>query len=145
MTGGEQADLLPGGAGISGQVHVCRAYHNGDIIPGSANVQGGTCYVAFGGQEFGYSGGEVITKARAGSRLVWRAKPSNNVIPGNAIPGGRTRTGETLYIGRAIVHNGAGQASYAVGKVHAGRPDIAFLPFNGREHQVRSFEFLQCE
>lgn len=51
--------------------------------------------------------------------------------------------GETLYIARANVVSG-GRSSVVAGKVHAGRPDVAFLPFDGKEHEVYSFEFLVC-
>lgn len=70
-------------------------------------------------------------------------KPSNNVIPSNAVPGGRTREGEVLYIARAdIVVEGV--SSRVIGKVHATKPDRAFVTFNGLEYIIYSFSFLQC-
>lgn len=144
ITAAEKADLLvarntPGYE----YLYVCRAYQNGDIIPGTGNINNGRCYVSIHKQEHVHTNGEFLTKGKAGTRLVWAQKPSNNVIPGNAVAGGRTRLGENLYVARATVVY-EGRSSVVVGKVHAGRPDIAFLPFDGIEHEVYSFEFLVC-
>lgn len=142
LTAAEKADLLIARDGGE-LLYVCRAYQNGDIIPGTGNINSGKCYVSIHQLEHVHTNGEFLTKGKAGSRLAWSQKPSNNVIPSNAIAGGRSRLGETLYVARATVSSG-GRSSVVVGKVHAGRPDIAFLPFDGKEHEVYSFEFLVC-
>lgn len=144
ITAAEKADLLVGRDAVGGEfLYVCRAYQNGDIMPGTGNIITGKCYVSMYQQEHVHTDGEFLTKGKSGARMAWQQKPSNNVIPSNAIPGGRTRMGETLYIARANVVYG-GRSSVVIGKVHAGRPDVAFLPFDGKEHEVYSFEFLVC-
>lgn len=144
LTAAEKADLLVARDSIPNDyLYVCRAYQNGDIIPGTGNINSGRCYVSIHQKEHVHLNGEFLTKAKAGTRLTWSQKPSNNVIPSNAIPGGRSRLGETLYIARATAVSG-GRSSIVVGKVHAGRPDVAFVPFDGKEFEVYSFEFLLC-
>lgn len=144
ITAAEKADLLPAGSDIDGQVlYVCRVYQNGDIIPGKGNINSGRCWVGWGQKEFLHTSGEFLTKGKSGAGLTWAQKPSNNVIPSNAIPGGRTREGETLFIARSNLVVGE-VSSRVVGKVHATKPDRAFVTFNGLEYIVYSFEFLQC-
>ncbi len=122
---------------------MCRVYQNGDIIPGKGNINSGRCWVGWGQKEFLHTSGEFLTKGKSGSSLTWTQKPSTNVIPSNAIAGGRTREAETLYIARAsLVFDGV--TTRVVGKVHASKPDRAFVTFNGLEYIVYSFEFLQC-
>lgn len=144
ITTAEKNDLLVSGYATNGDVlYVCRAYQNGDIIPGTGNIYTGWCYVSIYQREHAHANGEFLTKAKAGTRLTWSQKPSNNVIPSNAVPGGRTRLGENLYVGRATL-NSNGRSTTVVGKVHASRPDVAFLPLDGVEHEVYSFQFLVC-
>lgn len=144
LTAAEKCDLLPAGTTLEGEtLYVCRVYQNGDIMPGTGNINNGNCYVSMYQQEHIHTNAEFLTKAKAGSRLVWSQKPSNNVIPSNAVPGGRTRLGETLYIARATVIYG-GQSTIIIGKVHASRPDVAFMGFMGKEELLYSFEFLLC-
>lgn len=144
LTSTEKADLLPAGNGVFGeQFYVCRAFQNGDLIPGTGNINSGYCYVAIHQKEYALTNAEFLTKGKAGSRLIWAQKPSNNVIPSNAVAGGRSRIGETLYIARAPVTSN-GRVTIATGKVHAGRPDVAFMPIDGKEELVYSFEFLLC-
>lgn len=144
ITAAEKADLLVARSNVASELlYVCRAYQNGDIIPGTGNINDGRCYVSIHKLEHVHINGEFLTRGRSGTRLVWKQKPSNNVIPNNAVPGGRSRLGETLYIARASVVSGS-RSSVVVGKVHADRPDIAYMPFDGKEHEVYSFEFLVC-
>lgn len=54
----------------------------------------------------------------------------------NAVPGGRTSSGETLYIGRAW-HGGA----LTPGKIHPSHGNL-YLPFAGGEVAVGTYEIL---
>jgi Protein of unknown function (DUF3421) len=54
----------------------------------------------------------------------------------NAVIGGRTSSGETLYIGRAW-HAGA----LTPGKIHPSHGNL-YIPFNGGEIAVSSYEIL---
>lgn len=144
LTTAERDDLLPAGISVNGEeLYVCRAYHNGDITPGTGSINNRGCYVSMHQQEHYHIVSEFLTKGKAGTRLVWSVKPWYDVIPSNAIAGGRTRVGETLFIARATLTL-QGQSATVIGKVYAGRPGVAFIPLDGKEHQVSSFEFLQC-
>lgn len=143
LTSTEREDLFPAGMSVAGEViYVCRAYQNGDIVPGTGNLNNRGCYVSIHQQNY-VMVSEFLTKGKAGTRLVWSPKPSNNLIPSNAIPGGRTRLGETLFIARTTVGS-LGNTTTVIGKVYASRPDVAFLSLDGEEQQVSSFEFLHC-
>lgn len=54
----------------------------------------------------------------------------------NAVPGGRTNSGETLYIGRAW-HAGA----LTPGKIHPSHGNL-YIPYNGGEVAIGTYEVL---
>lgn len=57
-------------------------------------------------------------------------------MPSGAIQGGRTQTGERLYIGR-ILHNG----TITIGKVHPSLKCL-YIPYEGKEHKYTEYEVL---
>lgn len=65
----------------------------------------------------------------------WRSASDGNV-PAGAIVGGRTKTGETLYVGRAS-HCGI----TTPGKVHPSHRCL-YLPFGWKEHRYTHYEVL---
>lgn len=69
------------------------------------------------------------------SNYEWR-KSSDGNIPPNAVVGGRTSNGETLYVGRAS-HCGV----TTPGKVHPTHRCL-YLPFGWKEHRYTQYEVL---
>ncbi|XP_077500427.1 natterin-3-like, partial [Amblyomma americanum] len=70
-----------------------------------------------------------------GATLEW-LPGSDGSVPSGALPGGKTASGEQLYIGRAR-HEGM----LIPGKVH---PSIkcAFIPYEGKEYRYAEYEVL---
>lgn len=87
--------------------------------------------VSFEGQEIPKYSYEVLCNGN----VQWVQSGHGQVIP-NAVPGGRTSNGETLYIGRAW-HGGA----LTPGKIHPSHQNL-YLPFNGGEIAVGTYEIL---
>lgn len=65
----------------------------------------------------------------------WKSASDGNVPP-NAVIGGRTSSGETLYIGRAV-HSGV----TTPGKVHPSHKCV-YIPFGWKEHRYTNYEVL---
>ncbi|KAL4707326.1 hypothetical protein ACJJTC_019864 [Scirpophaga incertulas] len=103
---------------------VIRARHEGDVIPGKLAIKHKSAYVPWGGKE-------ISVCCAPADRVRW-LESRNGTIPPNAIPGGNTTTGETLYIGRAKE-----QGSLTPGKVHPSHK-VLYMSFGGDEipHQV---------
>lgn len=122
---------LEGGNDIDGVLFVGRANHEGALIPGKVNPQHGVCYVAWGGEEHGKSDYEVLCS----SASMWVPTSGEN-IPPNAVPGGQTEDGETLFVGR-VNHEG----TVTIGKVQPSHKCL-YIPFAGQEVPFTDFEIL---
>ncbi|XP_063980312.1 natterin-4-like isoform X1 [Diachasmimorpha longicaudata] len=110
---------------------VGRAHHQGDILPAKAKPEHGIAYVPYGGNEIMKHDFEVLMP------VEFRWVPSRHgQVPHGAVEGGRTSTGETLYVGRTI-HNGVP----CVGKVHPSHGSL-YIPYSGREIPFREYEVL---
>jgi len=153
LTEEERKDMFPLGFSISGQIlYLCRAYHNGDIIPGT--FDGTTCYVPSNGVEHQYSGAgvEVFTFPGSGGRghqvgqdsYRWEnVSAMAKAIPTNAIPGGREKNGDTTYVGICTLQRD-GIDSKVIGKVISSQPDRVYVPFYGQEVLCTEFGILVC-
>lgn len=69
-------------------------------------------------------------------KMCWEKCVTGN-IPEGAIPGGKTARGETLFIGRTIVHGN----TYSVGKVHPSHGCL-YVPYDGTEISFKEYEVL---
>lgn len=87
--------------------------------------------VGFEGQEVPKYNYEVLCNGN----VQWVHSGHGAVLP-NAVPGGRTSSGEVLYIGRTW-HAGA----LTLGKIHPSHGNI-YLPYNGGETALQSYEIL---
>lgn len=112
---------------------VIRAWHNGDLIPGKLSVRHNAASVMFDGKEIPVQNIEVLCAKSENLRWV---PASNGNIPPGAIPGGRTGTGETLYVGRARY-----QLSITPGKVHPSHK-CCYIGFGGAEISHRVYDVL---
>lgn len=111
-------------------MYIGRGHHQGDLIPGKVLINN-NCHVPYNGVEHSMSTFEVLIN----SNYQW-APSSNGQVPHNAILGGRTSTGEQLYVGRAT-HCGV----MTPGKVHPSHGCI-YIPFSWKEHRYTNYEVL---
>ncbi|XP_032523538.2 uncharacterized protein LOC116774867 [Danaus plexippus] len=103
---------------------VIRAWHNGDQIPGKLSVRHNAASVMYNGKEIPVQNIEVLCAKPDNLRWV---PSSNGSVPSSAIPGGKTSSGETLYVGRA-----RHQLSITPGKVHPSHK-ACYIGFGGAE------------
>lgn len=120
----------PGDAVHAGQdsdmstIYVCRAFHNGDFIPGKAIPGRSSAYISYQGQEIHKTNFEILV----GQHYIW-VPAIDGYAPG-AVEGGRTSSGEILYIGRAHYHG-----SLTCGKIHRSHGCL-YIPYGGREIRI---------
>ncbi|CAH1109341.1 unnamed protein product [Psylliodes chrysocephalus] len=121
-----------GGTDVDGQpMYVGRAHHERDLIPAKIIPGRRCCYVSYNGKEHAKSTYQVLCDARA----EWVPDQGGRVHP-DAIEGGRTDNGETLYIGRVIHKN-----SMTIGKIHPSHR-TCYIPFDGAEVGYQNYEVL---
>ncbi|KAL0811175.1 hypothetical protein ABMA28_009606 [Loxostege sticticalis] len=126
--------VLGGHEGWDGSpLWVIRAWHNGDLIPGKLSVRHNSASIMFNGKEVPVQNIEVLCARPENLRWV---PASNGSVPPGAIEGGRTGTGETLYVGRARY-----QLSVTPGKVHPSHK-CCYIGFGGAEVSHRIYDVL---
>ncbi|XP_063991103.1 uncharacterized protein LOC135169755 [Diachasmimorpha longicaudata] len=86
-----------GGFENSEEHFVGRVHHEGAVIPGKIHPEYRQCYVPLSHREHSDSNYEVLCECNG----IWTPLSDGDAIPPNAIPGGHTADGETLFIGRA--------------------------------------------
>jgi Protein of unknown function (DUF3421) len=107
-------------------LYACKAYlGNGKLHP-----RNGRCFVPYGGKEEAYRTYEVLV----GNNLRW--VPLKGSAPQYAVVGGAERNGTPLYVCRANLRSGV-----TPGKYNAVN-NICYLPYGGRENEIRSGEIL---
>jgi Protein of unknown function (DUF3421) len=77
----------------------------------------------------------LFFKFLTATNVKW-IQAADGAIPENAVPGGRTAKGETLYIGR-VQHKG----SIVPGKIHPSNK-VLYIPYDGAELNFSSYEQL---
>jgi hypothetical protein len=87
--------------------------------------------VSYNGQEIPKHAYDVL----CGGNVQW-VHSSNGQSHPNAVPGGTTESGETLYIGRAHYQN-----SITPGKIHPSHATM-YIPYGGQEVAIPSYEVL---
>jgi len=112
-------------------IYVGRAHHNGDQLPAKVIPSKKVAYVSWNGSEIAKYSYEIL----CGGNVQWVHSGQGHVLP-NAVPGGRTVSGETLYVGRAW-HMGA----LTVGKIHPSHGNL-YLPYGGAEVAMNTYEIL---
>jgi hypothetical protein len=109
----------------------CRAQHGGDLIPGKA-LMSNQCHISFNMEEIAKDIFEVLVN---NANYEWHSAADGN-FPANAVVGGKTSTGENLYVGR-VSHNGI----VTPGKIHPSHRCI-YIPFGWKEHRYTHYEVL---
>jgi hypothetical protein len=112
-------------------MYVGRAHHMGDHLPAKVIPSKKVAYISYDGKEIPYYNYEVLCNGN----VQWVHSGHGHVLP-NAVPGGRTASGETLYIGRASY---AGATT--PGKIHPSHGNL-YIPYNGGEVAIGTYEIL---
>lgn len=105
-------------------IYVCRAFHNGDFIPGKAVPSRSSAYISYQGQEIHKSTYEILV----GDHYMW--VPAINGYAVGAVEAGRTANGELLYVGRAHYCG-----TLTCGKIHRSHGCL-YIPYGGREVRI---------
>lgn len=139
-TTASMANTLTGRAVVGGHegwdgspLWVIRAWHAGDLIPGKLSIRHSSASIMFDGKEVPVQNIEVLCARPESLRWV---PASNGSVPPGAIPGGRTESGETLYVGRARY-----QLSITPGKVHPSHHSC-YIGFAGAEVAHKMYDVL---
>lgn len=134
------ANTLTGRAVVGGHegwdgspLWVIRSWHNGELIPGKLSIRHNSASIVYDGKEIGVQNIEVLCAKPETLRWV---PASNGNVPPSAIPGGRTASGETLYVGRARY-----QLSVTPGKVHPSH-NSCYIAFAGTEVAHKMYDVL---
>jgi len=130
---------LPDGAILAGNdvdgtpIFIGKSYHEGDQLPGKVlrTPHKNVAYVPYNGMEVEKHQFEVLCNGN----VSW-IPSGHGSVPHNAIVGGHTSSGETLYIGRTR-HMG----SLTCGKVHPSHGSL-YISFGGQEIPHKSYEIL---
>jgi len=133
-----EAGNVPEGAVVSGfdngqDLYVGRASHEGELIPGKLLPAHGVVYIPWGGLEIAKEEYEVFVAAP--DAVSW-VPSSGGSVPDNAIPGGLSEDGQTLYIGRAP-HEG----TMTSGKIHPSHGNL-YISYGGAEIGFPDYEVL---
>ncbi|KAG4077532.1 hypothetical protein HA402_002959 [Bradysia odoriphaga] len=121
------------GTDSGNELFVARAYHEGAVVPGKLHVSHSSVYIPYNMSEVPVQNYEVLV-APVGA-LSW-IDGEGGGVPSNAVVGGQTNDGETLYIGR-VVHNG----TVTVGKIHPSH-GVCYFPYGGEELNSNLYEVL---
>ncbi|XP_058123721.1 uncharacterized protein LOC131265471 [Anopheles coustani] len=108
-----------------------RAKHRGGVIPGVVNSTKKICTIVWGGRVLLKRKFEVLTNVKGMFVPI-----ENNEIPANAVPTGRSETGETLYTGRVVVRGWP-----LVGKVRSS-DRLCYVPYGSEERSFSSYKIF---
>ncbi|XP_037508481.1 uncharacterized protein LOC119384936 [Rhipicephalus sanguineus] len=128
-------NALVAGQNLNGECfYVGRVMLRGNLLPGKVLPSAKVCFVSLEQIEFSSNVYEVLVKAPS-VNYQW-VRMGGCVMPRNAIPAGRSATGELVYIGR---HEHKGELT--PGKVIPSQRCI-YIPYLGKEIRYRDFEIL---
>lgn len=126
-----QGAVFAGNDSDGSQIYIGRATHEGDIIPAKVIPSKQVAYICFNGLEIAKHQFEIL----CGGQTRWVGS-GNGQVPAGAIPAGRTRQNEILFIGR-----GSHAGSLTVGKVQPSHATL-YIPYGGKEIALKSYEVL---
>lgn len=121
-------------AGIDGaqKLYIGRAHHSGSVTPGKIPENDKLCFIPWGTIANIKDDYEILISP---SEANWVAA-ENGAVPTNAFPGGSSKQGETLYIGR-VKHEG----TVTVGKVQPSH-GVCYIAFGDKELNFDKYEVL---
>lgn len=137
-------NLVAGGKDADDILYPCRAYYNGDIIPGKGLLRTRSCYVGYNGKEYKFTDNfEMLTNPKK-VNLNWKKRPDDGSFPTNAIRGGRTAGREPMFIGRCtLTFNG--KTTTMVGKICRSASTGMYVTYAGAEYICNSYDILVCD
>ncbi|XP_071444598.1 uncharacterized protein [Hetaerina americana] len=124
-------DAFFAGSNPNSPLFVGRAYHGGDLLPGNVSLSNKVCYVPWQGKEYEKTEYEVLT----GNNYKWVPYLTKAILV-NAVPGGMTTDGTTLYIGRTTYNN-----TLTLGKVYP-YTGLIYIPSSGLEYTFTQYDIL---
>ena len=151
-------DALPAGIFPDGEIlYVGENQHRGDQIPGYVVHREKCLHLCWGSGEHCYDKGYKLLIVDELDAFEWNTY-SNGEVPSTAIPGGATRNGETLYIGRTVTNSDVmvGKTwqrhpislphsrvtdTQLIGKIHCSHKCL-YVPWAGKEYIYPSYEVL---
>jgi Protein of unknown function (DUF3421) len=115
-----------GGSDVDCDLYIARAKHEGELLPGKYVPSHGVAYISWDGAEHAKDEFEIL----CGCKAIWHQINEGDTIPENALPGGRTADGETLFVGRVPHEN-----TVTLGKVRLGI-HLIFLVLNNANLKI---------
>lgn len=112
-------------------LYVGRAYHQRDQIPGKYVPNHHVVYVPYDGEEHAKQQFEILCNGN----VSW-VDAAYGSVPSNAVVGGKTMDGETLYIGRAYF-----EGSLTPGKIHPSHRTL-YISFDGSEIGIEEYQVM---
>ncbi|ENN73878.1 hypothetical protein HUJ04_010105 [Dendroctonus ponderosae] len=126
------SSAVPAGTDIDGApIYVGRSFFNGDWLPAKVIPSKHVAYISYGGKEISVDKFKVLCE----QRFEW-IPAENGHVPVHSVVGGKTASGEELFIGR-VRHQG----SQTVGKVHPSHK-TCYIAFGGKEIAYKQYEVL---
>ncbi|KAL5273904.1 hypothetical protein ACFFRR_000581 [Megaselia abdita] len=123
---------IVGGVDSDGStIYIGRTYYEGDHLPVKIVPAKQLARASWGGREIQVHDFEYLT----GLHYCWIPCHNGNV-PHHAVSTGKTRSGETLYVGRGSYHG-----SLTVGKIHPSHRCL-YIPYGDAEHKLDCYEVL---
>ncbi|XP_065346795.1 uncharacterized protein LOC135944038 [Cloeon dipterum] len=114
-------------------IFVARAWHEGDLIPGKANPAQGNAFISWSGKEESKDNFEILT----GKNFFWQTfYASEKNAPEDAVVGGHTNDGESLYVGKVHI-----DGANSIGKIQLSHASC-YVPWEGKELAMPSCEIL---
>ncbi|RWS06090.1 natterin-3-like protein [Dinothrombium tinctorium] len=124
-----------GGEDINGEpIFVGRVIHKGETIPGKVVPSHKVCYIASNNKEISFNKYQVLSSR---ADLKWSAPKAGRLIE-RAILAGRTKNGNSLFVGRKW-HD---SRSLVVGYVSPSQKELNY-PFDCRSWKCADFEILR--
>lgn len=135
--------MLPGNAFVGGSnsdgrsIYVCRVNStiSVELLPGMYDPAQGACQITYGGKVYSYAKFDLLI-TNDPSSLVWLSNKNGEASLGSIV-GGLSDRNDELHIARARVS----EQGQTIGKVH-GRHAKAYVPFEGKETEMISYEVL---
>lgn len=124
--------------------YVCRAFYQGEIVPGQGNPKDGCTVIGFNKTETTVNTTEEfeILTSENNTNLQWEKSSDNKILKG-AIKGGRTEGVRTLPLYIARCENG--QSNYKFVKITQSTTDeILFIGPNGTKWDKDKCQILTC-
>jgi len=140
--------LVPGGSEFSNNggttLYVCRAYYNGNNIPGKYHPERKSCHFSWEGREYSQISSFQLLRWKSTGNLTLTWVKQVVGIPKGVVEGGRHVLGDKLHMARCRVKGDGDEYAWIPGRYDT-RLGAAFTGFNAEELGCNdTYEFLTC-